>query len=154
MAVDSFVEEPCVKLERLIRLNPTLHPLLNGWHAVALPDCWLVAGAIAQTVWNDAFGLSPHHGLSDIDLVYFDPTDLSEEAEAQHAKRVRTLFREIPVRIDVKNEARVHVWYAAKFGHPIAPYVSTAQAIGTFPTTATAIGVHPTVSALKVAAPF
>ena len=54
----------------------------------------------------------------------------------------------------MKNEARVHVWYAQKFGYAIPPYVSTDQAISTFSTTATAIGVRPTQGALQIVAPF
>lgn len=118
-----------------------------------MPDCWLVAGVLAQTVWNDAFGLPSTHGISDIDLVYFDGDDLSEEAEARHSKRIRDLFFDLGMWFDVKNEARVHLWYAVKFGNAIAPYVSTEDAITTFPTTATAIGVQPGPGVLRVSAP-
>src|SRR5262249_30356081 len=51
-------------------------------------------------------------------------------------------------------EARVHLWYPAKFGKPIAPYHSTAQAIATFPTTATSIGVRPGPAGLEIEAPY
>ena len=61
-------------------------------------------------------GLPATHGISDIDLVYFDGNDLSEETEAGHATRVRALFADLGLWIDVKNEARVHLWYAEKFG--------------------------------------
>ena len=36
------------------------------------PVCWLASGALAQSVWNHAFGFAPEHGVSDVDLVYFD----------------------------------------------------------------------------------
>lgn len=119
-----------------------------------MPDGWLVAGAVAQAVWNDRFGLAPDYGVKDVDLVYFDGSDLSEAAEAGHAARIRCRFSGSGVGIDVKNEARVHLWYAGHFGYEIAPYTSTAQAIATFPTTATAIGVRPTQRGLAVLAPF
>lgn len=51
------------KLQRVVLTSPILGSLVTRWPAVALPDCWLVAGAVAQTVWNDAFGLAPDHGL-------------------------------------------------------------------------------------------
>ena len=141
-------------LENIIQSSPVLAPILRQWSAISLPDCWLAAGAVAQTVWNDAFGLAPDHGLVDVDIVYFDETDLSENREACHAQRLQYLFAGLPVTIDTKNEARVHLWYAAKFGYSIPPYTSTAHAITTFPTTATAIGIHPKPSGLSISAPF
>jgi uncharacterized protein len=142
------------RLERLVLASPILGTIVRRWAEIALPDCWLVAGAVVQTVWNDMFVLPPDHGLADVDLVYFDGSDLSEHAEAAHEARIRRLFADIGVRIDVKNEARVHIWYAAKFGNDLAPYTSTAHAISTFPTTATAIGVQPTPNGLRISAPF
>jgi hypothetical protein len=37
---------------------------------------------------------------------------------------------------DVKNEARVHLWYERRFGRHLEPYRSTGDAIATWPTTA------------------
>ena len=64
-----------------------------------------------------------------MDIVYFDADDLSADAEARQCKRVRELFGDLAVWIYVKNEARVHLWYDAKFGRAIPPYVSTADAV-------------------------
>jgi len=147
-------EHDARRLEAIIRASPILAPIVRRWTSIALPDCWLVAGAIAQTVWNDAFGLPPGHGLSDVDLVYFDGTDLSEASETDHAERIRDQFAGLPVWIDVKNEARVHLWYAGKFGYSIAPYTSATQAIATFPAITTAVGVQPAESGMLIAAPF
>lgn len=141
-------------LQGVVEQSLLLKPLLARWHRIALPDAWLVAGAVAQTAWNALFGLPPSHGIHDVDIVYFDPNDLSEAAEAAHSARIRAEFADMPVWIDVKNEARVHLWYEAKFGFPIAPYPSTAAAIATFPTTATAIGIRPGESNFDLCAPF
>ncbi|MGE0575928.1 MAG: nucleotidyltransferase family protein [Reyranella sp.] len=155
-----FIAMPTDPLAQAARLNAVIQdsPLLSAvtarWAHVGLPDAWLTAGAIAQTVWNDGFGLPPEHGIADVDIVYFDGEDLSAEAEATHAARVRRLFSDLAVWIDVKNEARVHLWYEAKFGRPLTPYVSTADAISTFPTTATAVGVQPRADGLALVAPF
>jgi uncharacterized protein len=142
------------RLQRIILASPILAPIVGQWDAIALPDCWLVAGAIAQAVWNDIFGLEPDYGVKDVDLVYFDGADLSPNAEAEHEARVRQICSGQGISIDVKNEARVHLWYARKFGGEIAPYTSTRHAITTFPTTATAIGVQPAGSELLISAPF
>ena len=143
-----------LKLQSIVMESPLLSPLFHKWEAIALPDAWLVAGAVAQTVWNHAFGLSLAHGINDIDIVYFDDADLSEEAETAHSLRIRSLFSDLPVWIDVKNEARVHLWYEAKFGYAIDPYRSATDAIMTFPTTATAVGLRPSNDGMALCAPY
>ena len=137
----------------VLRNHVTL-PILNRWTCIALPECWLVAGAVVQAVWNEKFGFAPDHGMRDVDIVYHDPRDLSEESEAAHDARIGSMFTDLPVRLDVKNEARVHLWYEARFGYAIAPYGSAKAAIATFPTTATAIGVRRTGQGWEIEAPF
>src|SRR5215813_6025654 len=77
------------RLETIVRSSPILSTVLERWSSIALPDCWLSGSVIAQTAWNYALNLPCHHGLADIDLVYFDANDLSAEAETRHAARVR-----------------------------------------------------------------
>lgn len=141
-------------LRAIVAASPILSAILDRWQGIGLPDCWLSGSAIAQTAWNAAFGLSPEYGLADIDLVYFDGADLSEEGEAKHAARIRELLSDVPLWIDAKNEARVHLWYEAKFGYPIAPYRSSEHAISTFPTTAGSVAIRPGTAGLSVFAPF
>ena len=142
------------KLSAIVCNHPFLSVVLERFEAVALPDAWLVAGAVAQSVWNASSGRAPAYGLKDLDIVYFDGADLSAETEAAHEMRLRTLFADLPVKLDVKNEARVHLWYKDVFGNPIDAYRSTEDAIATFPTTATSIGVRPDDGTLRFCAPF
>ena len=141
-------------VERTIKSSPLLGPVFDGWGDVRLPNCWLVAGAVVQTVWNAKHGYSPDHGIKDIDIVYFDAKNLAAEPEQEEEHRIRSLFTNLPVQIDVKNEARIHLWYEARFGFAIAPYQSAEEAIATFPTTATAIGVRLVDGQLEILAPF
>jgi len=141
-------------LRAIVAGSPILGTIMSRWPAIDLPDCWLSGSAIAQTVWNAGFGLPPEYGIADIDLVYFDATDLSEENEADNAARIRTLFSDVPLWIDAKNEARVHLWYETKFGYPIVPYQSSEHAISTFPTTAGAVAIQPDGADLSIFAPF
>ncbi len=67
---------------------------------------------------------------------------------------MRYRFTRLSLKLDVKNEARVHLWYEEKFGYPIPPYRSTAAAIATFPTTATSIGVRWCGGRLECCAPY
>jgi uncharacterized protein len=93
-------------------------------------------------------------GVKDVDLIYFDSQDLSLEAELGHERRLRDLFQHLPIKLDVKNEARVHLWYKDRFGYAIEPYSSSADAIATFPTTATSVGIRQIRSKFECCAPF
>lgn len=141
-------------LEVALEQNKWLREILERFEEIALPASWLVAGSIAQTIWNLGCGRSAELGLKDVDLIYFDDQDLSFNAEASHERRLRDLFRRLPIKLDVKNEARVHLWYEERFGYAIKPYLSSADAIATFPTTATAVGVRRIRGKLECCAPF
>lgn len=147
-------DEQFRELQSIVLGSPLISALLGNWDKIALPDCWLVAGGVAQTVWNHASGFPSTHGINDIDIVYYDANDLSENAEAEQAARIQNAFSDLHVWIDVKNEARVHLWHEAKFGYPIEPYTSASHAITTFPTTATAVGLQSNDGVLELCAPF
>lgn len=140
-------------LRHILRTSPVLRPLLQGWLHIGLPEAWLSGSGMAQLYWNERFGLPPDHGLADIDLIYFDATDRSMRREARHATRVRRRFDAVPLWIDVKNQARVHLWYERRFGHPIEPYRSIHHALSTFPTTAS-IAIRPSDDGIDMLAPF
>ncbi len=129
------------KLLLLIRQNAHLMNVIDAIPDLNLPNCYVAGACIAQTVWNLADHKEAHADIKDIDLVYFD-TDLSEEKEQQEQARVRTLFKNNLIQIDLKNEARVHLWYKDVFGYDIKPYTSTEEAISTFPITAGVLGIR------------
>jgi len=142
------------ELETVLRSNPVCAAILDGAGALGLPGWYLGAGAVAQTVWNTAHGRDPKADIADYDLVYFDGDDLSEDAELAAEQRACSAFGHFGERIDVTNEARVHLWYEAKFGVKLLPYTSAEAAILTWPTTATSIGVTRRENEFTVFAPF
>ena len=148
------VNPPADRLEAALRQNEPLWEILRRFDEIALLECWLAAGAVAQTVWNLSARYPPAQGIKDADIVYFDAADLSVEAETAHEERLRRVFAHLPIKLDVKNEARVHLWYEGVFGYPISPYPSTEAAIATFPTTATSIGVRRRAGIFEYCAPF
>jgi hypothetical protein len=82
------------------------------------------------------------YGIGDIDIVYYDSKDLSGEKEEYIERKIMSLLGDLPFKVDVKNEARVHLWYEKKFGYRIEPYQSLEDAINSWPTTATSLGVR------------
>ena len=49
---------------RDVRANRFNRAILDRWEALALPDGWLVAGCLFQTVWNLRGGAAPAGALS------------------------------------------------------------------------------------------
>ena len=137
-----------------LRRSPVLWECLQRLADLGLPDCYLGAGCVAQAVWNAAHGKPAAAHISDYDVVYFDAGDVTERGETEAAASVRTALADLPVAVDVKNQARVHLWYRQRFGYDIVPYTSTEDAIATWPTTATAIGVRLVQGRPQVLAPY
>jgi uncharacterized protein len=135
-----ITETPTEALLRMLRQNGVVWGVLQRIAHLDLPDWYVGAGCIAQTVWNHASGYDLDTGIRDYDVVYFS-RDLSEAAERSVSERVCSVLADLNVRPDVKNQARVHTWYGRRFGYEVLPYTSTADAISTWPTTATAVGV-------------
>ena len=109
-----------------------------------LPDAWLVAGCLFQTVWNLRSGQAAEAGIRDYDIFYFDGQDLSAQAEAAVSKRATALFADLGVPIEIKNQARVHLWYEDYFGRPYSALRSACEGIDRFLVACTAVGMQPT----------
>jgi hypothetical protein len=139
--IDSNLTSQLEALETIVLKNPVLKTILERTPSLSLPDWYLGAGCIAQTVWNYLSGRDLLAYINDADLVYFDDKDLSSEAEEHRTGIVQELFSDVPIPLDVKNQARVHLWYEKHFGNTIQPYQSVEEAINSWPTTATAVAV-------------
>jgi hypothetical protein len=139
--VNTCLQSQLKGLEAIVLRNSALKIILERTPDLSLPNWYLGAGCIVQTVWNYFSGRDLLANINDADLVYFDETDLSFEAEEHRTGLARELFSDIPIRVDLKNQARVHLWYERHFGYPIQPYRSVEEAINSWPTTATAVAV-------------
>lgn len=111
--------------------NPVNRHILQLAPRLGVGDWWLTAGALFQTVWNVMDGRDPGAGIRDYDLFYFDE-DTSYEAEDAVIRRARELFKGLGADVEVRNEARVHLWYEEHFGVPAVAFTSTADAINHF----------------------
>jgi hypothetical protein len=72
-----------------------------------------------------------YYGIKDYDVFYFDP-DTSWDAENDVIARAKHLFADVGAAIEVRNQARVHLWYEAKFGAPYPPLTRTTDGIDHF----------------------
>ncbi|HXO02561.1 MAG TPA: nucleotidyltransferase family protein [Stellaceae bacterium] len=143
-------------LAKIVRANHRLMQVLETALALDLPDHFVVSGAVYQSVLNHLTGRALGYGLNDYDLAYFDVSDLSYEAEDAVIRRVRDAFGEpLKSQVEVRNQARVHLWFEAHFGEPYTPLSNTAEAIERFvsPTFAVGVRLEPD-GGLRVEAPF
>lgn len=127
-------------LLQIIKGQPHLMDVLRAARALDLPDCWLVSGAIYNTVWNVLTGRNPLTGIKDIDLFYFDP-DVSWDAEDKVIRRAEGHFAPAPP-VEIRNQARVHLWYEDHFGEPYPPLRSAREGIDRFACRTHAIGAR------------
>jgi hypothetical protein len=143
------------RLRAILSASPTLMQVMGVARDLDLPDWLVFSGAIYQPVWNHLTGRPPDHGIKDYDLGYFDP-DTSWDAEDAVIRRVAAAF-DPPLReqVEVRNQARVHLWFEDHFGEPYAPLACTAEALERFAAPACAVGARLEHDGeLTVVAPF
>lgn len=149
--------ENITKIEQLLQIleqNKSIQKILERASELKMPNWYIGAGGVVQTVWNVKHGFDPENGIKDYDLVYYDADDTSYETEDKFIQRGAEIFKDIPVLVEIRNQARVHLWYEKHFGRPISQYKSIEEAISTWPTTSTSIGIRKENGRFKVYAPF
>lgn len=140
-------------LEKILLQNKTLKLVLTILSESNLKNYYIGAGAINQTVFNYYHDYDLDYGIKDLDIVYFD-SDTSYEKEDSVIQYVRNLLKDIPIEYDIKNEARVPIWYPEKFGKSIEPYKNVEDAISSWGTSITCVGVRLENGKLVVCAPY
>jgi hypothetical protein len=132
--------------------NPNNAAIVKRLPALGLPDAWLVSGCLFQTVWNVRTGHDPTWGIRDYDLFYFDP-DLSWEAEDASIKRANAAFSDLGVEIELRNQARAHLWYEKRFSLPYPALSRSTDGIDRFLSYNSMVGVNAHGAGVDVYAP-
>jgi hypothetical protein len=130
-------------LESILRRSAPTMRVMRTIRDLELPDWLLFSGAVYQRVLNHLGGRDLDYGIKDYDIGYFDASDISYEAEDVVIRQVAAAF-EPPLRemVEVRNQARVHVWFEGKFGEPYAPLNGSAEAPARFVSPMFAVGVR------------
>jgi uncharacterized protein len=132
--------------------NPNNKIIADELLRLALPDAWIVSGCLVQTVWNVQTGRAVDYGINDYDVFYFDH-DTSWAAEDAVIRRLQDAFAKFAVKIEVRNQARLHLWYTEKHGLPYPPLLASTDGIDRFLTKNTRIGIRRTRNGYDVYAP-
>src|SRR3712207_3921557 len=134
-------------IERLLEAHAASHALLLHVESIQLPDAWIGAGFIRNSVWDVLHGRAIDVArLADVDVLFFDPDDTSNEREARIERRLRILAPGVPW--SVKNQARMHL------RNGDAPYRDTVDAVAHWAETATTIAARTVEGRVEMMAPY
>jgi len=126
-----------------VMTNPNNKLIMERWGTLDLPDGWLVAGCLFQTIWNLISNNPPESGIKDYDLFYFDSSDRSAKAEQAIQLRADKLFSDLKIFVEVSNQARVHLWYEEYFCRPYPKLHNSRDGIDRFLIPSTCVGINP-----------
>ncbi len=148
-------EELAQHLAILIAGSPRVMHVLRTIRTLQIPDWRLFSGAVYQTVWNALTERDADHGIKDYDIGYFDP-DTSWDAEDAIIKRAAAACTApLDTMVEVRNQARVHLWFEDKFGEVYPALSDTDEALTRFVCPAFAVGVRLLDDdGLNISAPF
>lgn len=121
------------ELKEIIQKEKWLMALLRSVRDLHLPDWYLAAGVIRNTVWDVLHHYKKRTPLNDIDVVYFDPDKKISEKEIE--KKLKKMYPHYT--FEVVNQAFVHETYKYK-----KPVQSSCEAIGMFIEIPTCVGVR------------
>jgi len=119
-----------------------------------IPNAWLGAGAIFQNVWNIMHGYDFNTYIKDIDILYWDDKDLSWESENNYMQSLSQACSNTTIPFDVKNIARIHLWYEERFGIPKTEYFSVQESISTWPVIGACMAMRMKDGVLEFIAPY
>lgn len=143
------------RFEAIVRADPDLMHLLVRLRSLALPQWRLVSGCLYQTVWNVLTNRPRGTGIKDYDVVYFDDGDLSWEAEDAVIRGVAAATHDCVGPIEVRNQARVHMWFEGRFGSAYPQLTSADESLGYYASIVHAVAVRlEHDGTLDIAAPF
>lgn len=134
-------EEQLETVKTAIRANQQLMLVLQKLHELKVPNWYVAGGSIAQTIWNYLSGFESTFGIKDYDVPYFDP-DISYEAEDAYIQKANSALASTSIQVELRNQARVHLWFPQKFNIEIAPFTSTEQPIASWLSTSASLGVR------------
>lgn len=147
------------QLETLITIlkkNNELMDVLNYIDSLKLPNYYIAAGSVFQTIWNYYDNNDLNYNIKDIDVIYYDNNDLSVETDIKYYDLINDYCKSknYTYEIDVSNEARMHIWKKENYNIDVEPYINSEDAIDKWIATVHAIGITKENNDIKVYAPY
>jgi len=122
-----------VQLKEIILKEKWLMKILRSVRELDLPDWYLAAGVIRNTVWDVLHGYTKRTSLNDIDIVYYDPKKKVVAKDIEH--KLKKMYPHYT--FEVVNQVSIHEMYAHK-----KRAKNSCDAIGQFVEIPTCVGVR------------
>ncbi len=122
------------KLAQLLAGDPLRTQALECVRSLALPDCYIAAGFVRNLVWDHLHQKHNPTPLNDLDVVYFDPNELDEQAYLEYEAQLNALMPKL--NWQVRNQANMHLRNGDE------PYQSTLDAMSYWPEKETAVAAR------------
>lgn len=141
----------------ILKKNKELMEILDYISKLNLPNFYIAAGSVFQTIWNYYDDKDLNYGIKDIDVIYYNNDDLSVEKDLEYYNIINEYAKSknFNYEIDVSNEARMHIWKMEHGqGDNVEPYQNSEDAISKWIATVHAIGITKADNEIKVYAPY
>ena len=144
------------KFISILKQNKDLMIILDYIYKLKLPNFYIAAGSIFQTIWNYYDNKPLNFGIKDIDIIYYDSNNLSKEDEKELENKITNYFKALNLHyeFDIHNEARMHLWKKENENKNINQYKNSEDAIDQWIATVHSIGITKENDNIKVYAPY
>lgn len=141
---------------KIIKMNKELMKILNYIEELKLPNFYIAAGSVFQTIWNYLDNKPLTNDIKDIDVIYYDSNNLTKEDEKKLEDKIIEHFNKLGMNyeFDVHNEARMHLWKKENENKNVDQYINSEDAIDKWIATVHAIGITKKNNTIKVYAPY
>ncbi len=151
------LEEQYQEFISILNKNKNLMEVIDYIASLELPNYYIAAGSIFQTIWNYYDGVDLNKGIKDIDVIYFNNSDLSVEKDLDYYNIINEYVKSkgFNYEVDVSNEARMHLWKIEHGqGDNVLQYKNSEDAITKWIATVHAIGITKISDKIKIYAPY
>ena len=141
----------------ILEKNKDLIAVLDYITELKLPNFYIAAGSVFQTIWNYYDGNDLNFGIKDIDVIYYNNSDLSVEKDLEYYNIINTYIKAkgFNYEVDVSNEARMHLWKIEhNQGDNVEQYKNSEDAMSKWIATVHAIGITKVNDNIKIYAPY
>ncbi len=140
----------------ILRKNKDLMSILDYIYELELPNFYIAAGSVFQTIWNYYDNKPLNSEIKDIDIIYYDANNLLKEDEEKIEDKIVTHFKELNINyeFDVHNEARMHLWKKSNENKNIDQYKNSEDSIDKWIATVHSIDITKENDEIKVYAPY
>jgi len=122
------------KIVELIEQDEMRVRALDCVFHLGLPQCYIAAGFVRNLVWDHLHKKPCSTPLNDLDVIYFDPTEIRSNAHVEYESKLMSMMPEL--NWQVRNQAQMHKRNGDK------PYLSSIDAMSYWPEKETAVGIR------------